>query len=248
MIFVILPAPLFETYGTDRRFLRYGQTPSHLSAGDCQVAGKIGHSVIQTGTCPKWKLWTGPGCTRDADGFAVHPTPSPAFSPSSRANDEGSRDSSTGVRTPSYRRNNLYSNGINVRHARSQLSDHNSCYVKGSRAERGSPSPPPEQIDRYLNRLKTLIRGHAKADVEEFLKETVFIKDSDPAYGRPVSLKNVYYLILKTRDLRKLEHKDLGFLSSSSSSKLPEALEVIFRSLQISVQVLHRRASTLLIG
>ncbi|RMZ82764.1 hypothetical protein DV738_g1667, partial [Chaetothyriales sp. CBS 135597] len=122
--------------------------------------------------------------TRGTDGFVVPPTPA---STRSRAT-EDSVSSTASVRHPSYRQNNLTSNGIYVRHDRTQLPDYISGQVETLRAERDSPSPSSEQIDGYLDELGTLAEGCTEADVEGFLEDTVFPKHSDRAYGRSSGL------------------------------------------------------------
>ena len=47
-----------------------------------------------------------------------------------------------------------------------------------------------KQINRYLNRLDTLVRGYKKADVERLLEDTVFPKDSDLSSGRRAGLES----------------------------------------------------------
>lgn len=56
------------------------------------------------------------------------------------------------------------------------------------RAERDSPGPSSEQIDKYLDELGILAEGCTEADVEEFLRDSVFPKPSDLAYGRSAGL------------------------------------------------------------
>ncbi|KAI0403527.1 hypothetical protein F4802DRAFT_292129 [Xylaria palmicola] len=128
--------------------------------------------------------------TRDADGFAVPPTPASTGSQSYRATTDDS-SSTASVRHPSYRRNNLYSNGVDVRPANTQLPGCVSSHVVETlRAERDSPGPSPEQVDGYIDRLETLQRGCSEADVEEFFTDTVFPKNSDLTYGRLAGLEN----------------------------------------------------------
>ncbi len=65
----------------------------------------------------------------------------------------------TSVRHPSYRRNNLTSNGIHIRVSRARLPDHISSHVEELRAkQRDSPGLSSERIDKYLDRLDTPCR------------------------------------------------------------------------------------------
>ena len=129
------------------------------------------------------------GNTRDVDGFVVPPKPASIVSRSYRAT-EDSASSTAGVRHPSYRQNNLNSNGIDIRHANTQLPGHVSSHVETLRAERDSASPSSEQINGYLDRMEDLQRGCTEAHVEEFFTDTVFPKNSDPTYGRSAGLES----------------------------------------------------------
>lgn len=124
--------------------------------------------------------------TRDADGYAVPPTPT---STRSRHATEDSASSTASVRHPSYRQNNMASNGIHILDSRASLPNHISGHVEGLRAERDSPGPSSEQMDGYLDRLDTLARGCDEAQVTKFLDDTVFPDpDVDATYGRLAGL------------------------------------------------------------
>jgi hypothetical protein len=130
------------------------------------------------------------GYTKDTDGFALLPTLISTGSRSNRARTEDSASSTASVRHPSYRRNNLNSNSIQVRHADAQLPNHISSHLEGLRAKRDSPDPSPEQIRGYLHELEILAEGCTEADVEGFLEDAVFPKSLDPAYGRLAGLES----------------------------------------------------------
>lgn len=125
--------------------------------------------------------------SRDVNRFAVPPTPISNGSRSFQATDD-SASSTASVRHPSYRQNNLASNGIFVRDSRTRLPDHISDHVEELRAERDWPGPPSEQMDGYLDRLDTLARGCTEAAVEAFLEDAVFPRDWDSAYGHSTGL------------------------------------------------------------
>ncbi|KAH8889921.1 hypothetical protein GQ53DRAFT_184525 [Thozetella sp. PMI_491] len=168
-----------ESVGSDREKLC--RSDSHLQRSD-------GDSISRqlTRSAPEM------GCTRDADGFAVPPTPASVRSRSyhSYQATEYSTSSTASVRHPSYRRNNLTSNGIHIRLADTQLPDHISSHVEGLRAERDSPGPTSQQIDGYIHGLEILAEGCNEADVEGFLEDAVFPKPLDLIYGRAAGLES----------------------------------------------------------
>ncbi|KAK3323912.1 hypothetical protein B0T19DRAFT_216741 [Cercophora scortea] len=165
-----------ESVGSDRE--KHCRSDSHLHHSD-----DVPISRQLTKSAPEM------GYTRDADGFVAPPTPASIVSRSYRAT-EDSASSTASVRYPSYRQNNLNANNIDIRHANTQLPDYISSHVEGLRAERDSPSPSSEQINGYLDRMEDLQRGCTEVDVEEFLTDTVFPKNSDQTYGRPAGLES----------------------------------------------------------
>ncbi|KAK0613145.1 hypothetical protein B0T17DRAFT_511485 [Bombardia bombarda] len=165
-----------KSVGSDRE--KHCRSDSHLYySDDVPISRQLTKSAPEV------------GYTRDADRFAVPPTPASTVSRLYRAT-EDSASSTASVRHPSYRQNNLNSNNIDIRHANTQLPDYISSYVEGLRAERDSPSPSSEQINGYLDRMEDLQRGCTEADVEEFFTDTVFPKNSDRTYGRPAGLES----------------------------------------------------------
>jgi hypothetical protein len=165
-----------ESVGSDRK--KQCRSDSHLHhSDDVPISRQFTRSVPDM------------GCTRDADGFAVLPTTASTVSRSYRAT-EDSASGTASVRHPSYRRNNLNSNNIDIRHANIQLPGHISSHVETLRAERDSPSPSSEQINGYLDRMEDLQRGCTAADVEKFFTDTMFPKNSDWTYGRPAGLES----------------------------------------------------------
>ncbi|KAK0655345.1 hypothetical protein B0T16DRAFT_451044 [Cercophora newfieldiana] len=163
-----------ESVGSDRE--KHCRSDSHLQRSD-------GDSISRqlTRSAPEM------GYTRDADGFAVPPTPA---STRSYQATEDSASSTASVRHPSYRHNNLNSNKIHIRDASAQLPDYLSSHLEGVRAERDSPGPSSEQIRGYLHGLEILDRGCTEANVESFLEDTVFPKDYDATYGRRAGLES----------------------------------------------------------
>jgi hypothetical protein len=121
--------------------------------------------------------------TRYDHGFAVPPTTSTSL--------VHTEDSSTAsVRHPTYRQNDLNSNGIDIRDARIQLLNHLASHLERLQAERDSPGPSSQQVNGYLDGLDILARGCTEADVERFLEDAVFPKSLDPTYGRRAGLES----------------------------------------------------------
>jgi len=96
---------------------------------------------------------------RDADGFALPPTPASTRSRSYRADAEDDSHApsdisgaSTGsgrrslVEDPSYRDMNLTANNIYMRPSREQFPEHITSLVDQVRRDRDSPGPSPEQV------------------------------------------------------------------------------------------------------
>lgn len=131
-----------ESVGPDRE--KRCRSVCHLHHSD---AGPISTQVTESAP--------GTGCARDADGFPVPPSPASTVSRLYQAT-EDSASSTTRVRRPSYRQNNLSSNNIDIRHANTKLPNHVSTYVETIWAERDSPSPSSEQINGYLDRMEDL--------------------------------------------------------------------------------------------
>lgn len=167
-----------ETVGSDRA--KRCRSDSHLERSESDPISRQ-----LTRSAPEMSY------RRDADGFVVPPTPASTRSRHSFQPSEDSASSTSSVRHPSYRQNNLDLNGIHIRDSRAPLPDHISSHVEALRAkQRDSPDLSSEQIDGYLDRLDTLGRGCKEADVEEFLNDTVFPKDHDVTYGRRAGLES----------------------------------------------------------
>ncbi|TPX14894.1 uncharacterized protein E0L32_005003 [Thyridium curvatum] len=164
-----------ESIGSDRE--KRCRSDSHLyHTDDDPVSRQLARSAPEM------------GYTTGADGFTVPPTRPSLVSRSYQAT-EDSASSTARVRHPSYRQNNLGSNGVYVRDSRNQLPDHVSCHVETLRTKkRDSPGPSSEQIDGYLDGLDSLARGCTEADVEGFLEDTVFPKVWDRTYGSSAGL------------------------------------------------------------
>lgn len=158
------------------------------------------------------------GYTKDADGFTL-PLPPTLASIGSRSYRARTDDSSitASVRHPSYRRNNLNSNGIHIRDADIQLPTHVSSHLEGLRAKRDSPDPSPEQIRGYIHELEILARGCTESDVEELLEDVVFPKSLDLDYGRPVGLKTDKSSLISSHLISSLTipRANLEFLSQN---------------------------------
>lgn len=142
------------------------------------------------------------GYTRDADGFAVPPTPASTGSGSRRpsAADDRSQLSATsasGSSTPSssvrhrmYRQNNLEFNHIYVQHPAAPLPDVISSHVDDMlRAERDSPELSSDELKQNMYRLDALAAGCDEDDVAAFLNDIIFPNPkTDPTYGPTTGL------------------------------------------------------------
>ncbi|KAI1149631.1 hypothetical protein F4825DRAFT_468843 [Nemania diffusa] len=128
--------------------------------------------------------------TRDADGFVVPLTLASTRSCPSYQPTEDSASSTASVRHPSYRQNNLSSNGIRIRDSGHQLPDYISSHIETLRTKQGnSPDLSREQMAGYSASLDMLERGCSEADVKRFLEDAVFPKASDLAYGPSTCLE-----------------------------------------------------------
>ncbi|KAH8902627.1 hypothetical protein BR93DRAFT_987812 [Coniochaeta sp. PMI_546] len=150
------------------------------------------------------------GYTRDADGFAVPPTPASTRASSFRAT-EGSASNTASVRHPSYRRNNLTSNGSYVRHADTQLPDYISSHVEELRAERDSPGPSSQQIDGYIHGLEILAEGCNEADVDGLLEDAIFPIPLDLTYGRSAGLESAKSSLISSHLIPNNPESQFGF-------------------------------------
>lgn len=96
--------------------------------------------------------------------------------------------SSTNVRHPSYRQNNLGQNGIRVLRSRDTLPNQIASHVESMRSQRTSPGPSSEDLERYLDDVDALAEGCNEADVDTFFADSLLPKASDPSYGRASGL------------------------------------------------------------
>jgi hypothetical protein len=119
---------------------------------------------------------------RDADGFAVPPTPSSCAGsavPSDLTGGTGSgRSSRSLVEDPLYRDMNLAANNIYMRSSREQFPEHIVDLIDYVRQDRDSPGPSPDKVwqDRALEELGM---GSAEPDVEKYFQTRIF-PDCDP--------------------------------------------------------------------
>ncbi|KAF2191730.1 hypothetical protein K469DRAFT_621613 [Zopfia rhizophila CBS 207.26] len=143
---------------------------------------------------PRRLTKSAPNMEDSQDRFVVPPTPSSTASRSFRADaeEDGSRSSAsstTGVRNPLYRQNNLRFNNIHVRHPASHLPDFVSSHVHAVRAQRNSPGPTSDELKQYIHRLDSLAEGCTEDQVSVFLKDTIFPNsESDSVYGPATGL------------------------------------------------------------
>ncbi|KAF2249901.1 hypothetical protein BU26DRAFT_482673 [Trematosphaeria pertusa] len=141
------------------------------------------------------------GHTRDADGFAVPPTPASTGSRSRRPSTadnhsqfsatgaSGSSSPSSGVRHRMYRQNNLALNDIYIRPSAAPLPDVVASRMEALRADRDSPGLSAGEMDRVVDQLDALAEGCDEDDVAVFLNDTIFPNPkTDPAYGPSTGL------------------------------------------------------------
>lgn len=116
---------------------------------------------------------------RDADGFALPPTPA---SYTSSVTPSDISDASTGssrkkslVEGPLYRVANLAANNIYIRSSREQYPEHIASLVDEVRMDRDSPGPSPDQVWQDMG-LENLEMGTGEPDVEDYFRGKIFVK------------------------------------------------------------------------
>ncbi|KAK0655272.1 hypothetical protein B0T16DRAFT_8514 [Cercophora newfieldiana] len=98
---------------------------------------------------------------RDADGYAVPPTPGPSDGSVAPSDAGSSRSSRALVEDLYHRDQNLAANGIYMRHRDEPFPEHIASVVDTARKKRDSPGPSPDDVyrDRALGALE--MRGHS---------------------------------------------------------------------------------------
>jgi len=131
------------------------------------------------------------GCTQDADGFVVPPTPASTGSRSYQADadagsvvplDVPSSSRSAGrslVEDTFYRSRNLAVNGIYLRSSCEQFPEHIAGLIDYVRKDRDSPGPTLDQVWQDVS-LEQLEMGAGEPQVEKYFQSTVFY---DPQLG-----------------------------------------------------------------
>ncbi|KAK0625092.1 hypothetical protein B0T17DRAFT_654884 [Bombardia bombarda] len=126
---------------------------------------------------------------RDADGYAVPPTPNSyagSFAPSIAPSDDtgatpgSSRSSRALVEDPFYRDRNLAASGIYIRERYEPFPEHIATVVDYARKKRDSPGPSPDDVYRDANLTALETRGLDEPKVEKYFQSTVFY---DPEEG-----------------------------------------------------------------
>lgn len=134
------------------------------------------------------------GYTRDADGFAVPPTPASTRSRTSRVDSEddsnrSSAFSTANTRNPWYRQTNLRFNHIYVRHPASPLPDLAAGHIDSIRAQRDSPELSSDELNQAIYRVDALAEGCNEDQVADFLNDTIFPNpEADTTYGTGTGL------------------------------------------------------------
>ncbi|KAH6874973.1 hypothetical protein B0T10DRAFT_541041 [Thelonectria olida] len=126
------------------------------------------------------------GYTRDADGFAVPPTPastgsrsradtdSRSIAPSNITGSSGPSGRSL-VENPLYRDMNLAANNIYIRPLHEQFPEHISDIVQLIKRDRDSPGPSPEDV-RQDTELNELWMGTGEPEVEDYFRDKILPK------------------------------------------------------------------------
>ncbi|KAL2176471.1 uncharacterized protein P884DRAFT_261034 [Thermothelomyces heterothallicus CBS 202.75] len=113
---------------------------------------------------------------RDADGYALPPTPRPSSGSVALSDAGSSRSSRALVEGPLYRDLNLASNRVYMRERYEQFPEHVSSLIDHVRRDRESPGPSLEQVwqDQDLTALET--RGLDEPEVEDYFRDRMFPK------------------------------------------------------------------------
>ncbi|KAK3376569.1 hypothetical protein B0T24DRAFT_222385 [Lasiosphaeria ovina] len=112
---------------------------------------------------------------RDADGYAVPPTPSSSYGSVAPSNAGSSRSSRTqGVEDPFYRDQNLASNHIYMRPRYEPFPEHVANVITYVRKERDSPGPSLDNVYRDIALDDLEARGLDEAKVEDYFRGRIF--------------------------------------------------------------------------
>lgn len=118
--------------------------------------------------------------SRDADGYAVPPTPGPSYGSVAPSDAGSSRSSRALVEDPYYRDQNLAFNHVYMRDPYDQFPEHVSSLVDHVRRNRDSPGPTFDHIRQDANLAALETRGLDQPKVEKYFQSTVFY---DPEEG-----------------------------------------------------------------
>ncbi|KAF2452645.1 hypothetical protein BDY21DRAFT_157036 [Lineolata rhizophorae] len=114
--------------------------------------------------------------TRDADGFAVPPTPDSCARTATPSDlDSGRLSSRSLVEDPLYRPMNLAANHIYMRNPDEEFPEYVAGLVRDVGKDRDSPGPSPDQL-RHNADLYGLENGAGEPEVEEYFRDEIFPK------------------------------------------------------------------------
>ncbi|KAK0655289.1 hypothetical protein B0T16DRAFT_318772 [Cercophora newfieldiana] len=111
---------------------------------------------------------------RDADGYAVPPTPGPSDGSDAPSDAGSSRSSRALVEGPLYRDLNLASNHVYMRPRYEPFPEHVANVVDYARKERDSPGPSPDDVYRDMALDDLEARGLDEAKVEDYFRGRIF--------------------------------------------------------------------------
>lgn len=111
---------------------------------------------------------------RDADGYAVPPTPSQSYRSVTPSDAGSSRSSKVLVEDPYYRDQNLAYNHVYMRDPYDQFPEHVSSLVDQVRRGRDSPGPTVDHIRQDAKLTALEMRGLDEPKVEKYFRSTIF--------------------------------------------------------------------------
>lgn len=113
---------------------------------------------------------------RDAEGYAVPPTPGPSNGSIAPSDAGSSRSSRAPVEDPYYRSQNLAANHIYMRPRYEPFPEHIANVVDNARKKRDSPGPLPDDVYRDMALDELEMGGLDEPEVEDYFRDRVFPK------------------------------------------------------------------------
>ncbi|TGJ78378.1 hypothetical protein E0Z10_g10387 [Xylaria hypoxylon] len=164
-----------ESVGSDREKRCRSDSYLHASSDD-PISRNLTRSASQM------------AYNRDADGYAVPPTPNSyagSYAPSIAPSDDtgatpgSSRSSRALVEDPYYRDQNLAANHVHMRPRYEPFPEHIANVVDYARKKRDSPGPSPDDVYRDMALDALEMRGLDEPEVEDYFRDRVFPKPGE---------------------------------------------------------------------